>query len=67
MHRQALIIQQLRTFDLCVHFAVSPTIQRIPLKRLFVDLGTALGMALAFAMPAWSQNNNTRRRGGHVK
>jgi hypothetical protein len=53
----AVIIQQLRTFRFGIHFSFARTVQRIRLKRLYVDLGAALGVALAFSMPAWSENN----------
>ena len=39
----------------------SLTVQRIRLKRLYVNLGAALGVALAFAMPASSQNRAPAR------
>jgi hypothetical protein len=57
MPYQAVIIQQFRTFRFGIHFAFALTVQRIRLKRLYVDLGVALGVVLAFSMPAWSQNN----------
>jgi hypothetical protein len=62
MPYQAAIIQQLRTFRFGIHFAIALAVQRIRLKRLYVDLGAALGVALAFSMPAWSQNNRAPAR-----
>src|ERR1700728_1785702 len=35
---------------------------KMRLKRFYVDLGAALGMALAFSTPAWSQNNRPPAR-----
>jgi hypothetical protein len=66
MPYQAVIIQQLRTFRFGIHFAVPLTVQRIRLKHLYVDLGAALGMALAFSMPAWSQNNRAPPRAATI-
>jgi Carboxypeptidase regulatory-like domain len=62
MPYQAVIIQQLRTFRFGIHFAIALAVQRIRLKRLYVDLGAALGVALAFSMPAWSPNNRAPAR-----
>src|ERR1700723_1944622 len=62
MPYQAVIIQQLRTFRFGIHFAIALTVQRIRLKRLYVDLGAALGVALALSLPAWSQNNRAPAR-----
>jgi len=59
---QAVIIQQLRTFRFGIHFAIALTVQRIRLKRIYVNLGAVLGVALAFSMPAWSQNNRAPAR-----
>jgi hypothetical protein len=59
---QAVIIQQLQTFRFGIHFAIALTVQRIRLKRLYVDLGAALGVALALSMPAWSQNDRAPAR-----
>src|ERR1700733_6239758 len=62
MPHPAVIIRQLRAFRFGIHFAIALTVQRIRLKRPYVDLGAALGVALAFSMPAWSQNNRAPAR-----
>jgi hypothetical protein len=59
---QAVIIQQLQTFRFGIHFAIALTVQRIRLKRIYVNLGAVLGVALAFSMPAWSQNDRAPAR-----
>ena len=51
----------MRTFGLA-SVLLSLTAQRIRLKRFYLDLGVALGLALAFSTPAWSQNNRAPAR-----
>jgi hypothetical protein len=58
MSHQAVIIQQLRVFRFGIRVAPL-TRGGIRLERFYAYLGAALGMALAFSMPAWSQNNRT--------
>jgi|HubBroStandDraft_4_1064222.scaffolds.fasta_scaffold47875_3 hypothetical protein len=61
MSYQAVIIRQLRAFRFGIRVAPL-TGGGIRLERLYVYLGAALGMALAFSMPAWSQNNHAPAR-----
>jgi Carboxypeptidase regulatory-like domain len=65
MPHQAMIFQQLRTFRFGIRVA---PLRRggLHLERVHVYLGTALGIALAFAMPAPSQTNQAPARTGTI-
>ena len=65
MPYQAVIIQQLRTLRFDIHVAPL-TRGGLRLERVLVYLRAALGIALAFAMPAPSQTNQAPARTGTI-
>ena len=65
MPHRTPIIQQWPTFRFGIRVAISDH-REDRLKRFCIDLVVAFAMALAFSMPAWSQNNQAPPRTGTI-